>query len=126
MTSIHEETNRYALQHNKNLKVTKEEMKCFIGILLLSGYVFLPRQRFFWETAENTHHANAMWQDRFDAIFVHFYLLNNNNLDQAEKFAKVRPLVTNLNKKFLQYSPKEEFYSFNESLCEYFGCHGCK
>ena len=32
-----EKTNRYASQHNKNLNVTKEKMKCFIGILLLSG-----------------------------------------------------------------------------------------
>ena len=49
-----EETNRYALQHNKNLNVTKEEIKCFIGTLLQSGYVSLPRQRFFWETTEDT------------------------------------------------------------------------
>ena len=40
---IVEETNRYASQHNKNLNVTKEEMKCFIEILLLIGYMFLIR-----------------------------------------------------------------------------------
>ena len=69
---------------------------------------------FFWEIAEDTHCnlvANAMWQDGFDVIFVHFHLSNSNNLNWVNKFAKVRLLVTNLNEKFLQYSPKEEFYS---------------
>ena len=70
--------------------------------------------------------ANAMWKNRFDAIFVHFHLSNNNNLNQADNFAKVRPLVTHLNEKSLQYSPKEEFCSFDEPMCEYLGCHGCK
>ena len=104
-------------------------MKCFIKISLLSGYVSLPRQRFFWETAGYTQHslvANAMRRDTWDAIFAHLYLSNNNNLDQADKFAKVGLLATHLNETFLRYSPKEEFYTFDESMCEYFGRQGCK
>ena len=82
-----------------------------------------------WESAEDTHHelvTNAMRRDRFDAIFSNFHLSDIYNLDKTDKFAKIRPLVKILNTKFLQNSPIEEFYSFDESMCEYFGRHGCK
>ena len=47
-------------------------------------------------------------------------------LDDTDKFAKVRPLIKLLNKKFQQYAPNDEFCSFDESMCVYYGRHGCK
>ena len=73
-----------------------------------------------------THHAlvaNAMRRDKFETIFANFHLADNNCLDNTDKFAKVRPLIKLLNKKFQQYSPKEKFYSFDKSMCEYYGRH---
>ena len=54
-----EETNRCASQNNKNFNVTKEKLKFFIGILLLSGYMSALRRRLFWETAKD---ATISWQ----------------------------------------------------------------
>ena len=105
------------------------DIKCFIGILVLSGYLAPARLRLFWETATDTHHAlvaNAMRRDKFEAIFANFHLADNNCLDDTDKFAKVRSLIKLLNKKFQQYAPNEEFYSFDKSMCEYCGRHGCK
>ena len=82
-----------------------------------------------WENAPETCHelvANAMRRNKFKAILTNFHLADNNCLDEADKFSKVRPLVKHLNKRFLGYSPVEEIYSFDESMCEYYGCHGCK
>ena len=83
----------------------------------------------YWENLEDTHHsliANANRRDRFEAIFTNLHFSDNNHLDKQDKFAKVRPLTDYLGKVFLQYAPLEEFYSVDESMCEYFGKHGCK
>ena len=97
---IVEETNRYASEKNRSLIVDKNDIKCFIGILVLSGYLAPARRRLFWENATDTHHtlvANAMRRDKFEAIFANFHLANNNCLDDTDKFAKVRPLIKLLN-----------------------------
>nr|XP_022913141.1 piggyBac transposable element-derived protein 2-like [Onthophagus taurus] len=123
------ETNRYSLQKKRALNVCTEEIKCFIGILLYSGYTQVPRRRMFWENASDAHHEiviNGMKRDRFEAILSHFYLANNYELDAEDKYAKIRPLVTMINEKFLCYAPIEEYYSFDESMCKYFGRHGLK
>ena len=124
-----EETNRYASEKNRSLIVDKNDIKCFIGILVLSEYLSPARRRLSWENATDTHHAlvaNAMRRDKLEAIFANFHLADNNCLDDRDRFAKVKPLIKLLNKKFQQYAPNEEFYSFDESMCEYYGRHGCK
>ncbi|XP_071056466.1 piggyBac transposable element-derived protein 2-like [Onthophagus taurus] len=91
------ETNRYSLQKNRALNVCTEEIKCFIGILLYSGYTQVPRRRMFWENASDAHHEiviNGMKRDRFEAILSHFHLANNYELDAEDKYAKIRPLST--------------------------------
>ncbi|GBP23686.1 Chimeric ERCC6-PGBD3 protein [Eumeta japonica] len=65
-----------------------------------------------------------MTRDRFDFIFRHLHV--NDNLDLQDKYTKVRPLVTLLNKKFLEFSPLEEHYSVDEAMFPYYGRHGCK
>ena len=50
------ETNRYASQKNRKLVVTKNDINCFLGILILSGYVSMPRRRLMWENAPDTCH----------------------------------------------------------------------
>ena len=84
----------------------------------------MPKRRLMWENASDTRHelvANAMRRDKFEAILTKFYFADNNCLVDADKFSKVRPLVKHLNQKFLEHTPVEEFYSFDESMCEYYG-----
>ena len=67
------ETNRYASQKNRNLVVTKNDKNCFLGILILSGYVSMARRKLLWENAPDTRYelvANAMRRDRFEAILT--------------------------------------------------------
>ena len=56
----------------------------------------------------------------------HAKTLGTPGLDEEDKFAKLRPIIKLLNQKFQRHSPNEEFYSFDESMCEYYGRHGCK
>lgn len=44
------ETEKYAAtKGNNGFSVSQSELKCFIGIMLLSGYMRVPRWRMFWE-----------------------------------------------------------------------------
>ncbi|GBP80747.1 Chimeric ERCC6-PGBD3 protein [Eumeta japonica] len=45
------ESNKYAVKKNLPGDITTEDMKCFIGILLVSGYSWLPRRRMYWENS---------------------------------------------------------------------------
>ncbi|GBP73832.1 PiggyBac transposable element-derived protein 3 [Eumeta japonica] len=81
----------------------------------------------YWENSPDTKNeliSSAMTRDRFDFIFRHLHV--NDNLDLQDKYTKVRPLVTLLNKKFLEFSPLEEHYSVDEAMIPYYGRHGCK
>ncbi|XP_052756252.1 piggyBac transposable element-derived protein 3-like [Galleria mellonella] len=121
------ESNKYAVKKNLPGDITTEDMKCFIGILLVSGYSWLPRRRMYWENSPDTKNeliSSAITRDRFDFIFRHLHV--NDNLDLQDKYTKVRPLVTLLNKKFLEFSPLEEHYSVDEAMIPYYGRHGCK
>ncbi|KAM6148461.1 piggyBac transposable element-derived protein 2 [Erethizon dorsatum] len=123
------ETNRYAWQKSINLGLTAQELKCVLGVLILSGYISYPRRRMFWETSPDSHHhlvADAIRRDRFELIFSYLHFADNSELDESDRFAKVRPLIVRMNCNFQKHAPLEEFYSFGESLCEYFGPRGSR
>ncbi|XP_062950297.1 LOW QUALITY PROTEIN: piggyBac transposable element-derived protein 2-like [Cynocephalus volans] len=123
------ETNRYAWQKIVNLGLMAQELKCILGILILSGYISYPRRRMFWETSPDSHHhlvADAIRRDGFELIFSYLHFADSNELDQSDRFAKVRPLIIRMNCNFQKHAPLEEFYSFGESMCEYFGHRGSK
>lgn len=123
-------TNIFAHQKNKTGNITQAEMKCFLGILLFSGYIVVPRKSMYWEKSSDTDFPliyNAMSRDRFSFIMTHIHCCDNTLLQvQNDKFAKVRPLFDLLNKIFLHMAPLEEVYSIDEAMVPYYGGHGCK
>ncbi|XP_025421451.1 piggyBac transposable element-derived protein 3-like [Sipha flava] len=89
----------------------------------------MSQRRMYWEKAPDTNNglvSNAMRRNRFDDIFHNFHFSNNNNLDNYDKYAKIRPLITMINTRFLMHAPHEEFHSIDESVVPYYGKHGCK
>ncbi|CAH2104217.1 unnamed protein product [Euphydryas editha] len=56
--------------------------------------------------------------------FIH--ASDNNSLDKNDKMTKLRPLMNNLKQKFLDHTPIEQHLTYDESMIEYFGRHGCK
>lgn len=124
------ESNRYAALKNQNNKpITTIEMKAFIGILILSGYVPYPRRKLYWEKDKDVHNqlvSEALSRDRFDYIMRVFHMADNNDLSTNDKFSKIRPLFKLLNENFLKFAPEKEHHSVDEAMVPYFGRHGCK
>lgn len=122
-------SNLYALSKNKAGNITKEEMKNFFGIFLLSGYMPVPRRRMFWENSSDSHNdlvCDALSRDRFEYIFSNLHCCDNANLDLSDKFTKVRPLFRKMNKAFRAFAPLRENHSVDEAMVPYYGHHGCK
>lgn len=122
-------TNKYAALKNSNFVVDKSDIYSFIGILLLSGYCTCSRRRMYWENrpdTENTLVKNTMRRNTFDNIFRYFHACDNLYLDNTDRYAKVRPLITKINENFLKYAPIENCVSIDESMIKYFGKHPCK
>lgn len=123
-------TNTYASQKNKIGNVSTSEMKCFLAILLYSGYVVVPRRSMYWEKSSDTNFDlvnNAMSRDRFNFIMAHIHCCDNTLIQgNSDKFSKLRPLFDLLNKNFIDMAPLEEKYSVDEAMVPYYGGHSCK
>ncbi|XP_069689776.1 piggyBac transposable element-derived protein 3-like [Periplaneta americana] len=110
-------------------QITVSELRCFFGILILSGYNTLPSKRMYWETHEdvkNTMVSNSMRRNRFLQIqrFLHF--ADNTAPNSEDKVWKIRPLMDRLKKKCLTNFVPTESLSYDESMIRYYGHHGCK
>ena len=122
----------YASQSgNHKFSLSNDEMRVFIGILLLSGYCTVPRRRLYWSYEQDTHNemvSKSMRRSRFEEIMKYFHAANNADLIIEDKFAKIRPLLEIINKNFLEYGVvfKESNISMDESMIPYHGRHPTK
>ena len=56
--------------------------------------------------------------------YLHF--ADNLNLQEGDKYAKIRPLSDKLRQRFMAHFQPTETLSLDETMVEYFGKHGCK
>ena len=104
------ETNRYAHNHTStkpNARVYDDvdidEMKAFIGVLILMGILQLPRLEMYWSTSELHKYVSTpgissiLTKTRFEQIFHFLHVANN--AEQAtptttpDKLFKIRALA---------------------------------
>lgn len=100
-----------------------------IGVIITSGCIPYPRRRMYWSTQEilrNSAIASVIGKNRFEQIFSKLHFVDNNTIDSADKFAKVKPLIETLNENFLSYGPITNAVSVDEAIVPYYGFHGAK
>ena len=114
---------------NHSFELNKNELRLFLALLLLSGYAVLPRRRMYWERlpdVQNEAFKHAMPRNRFEEILRYFHVADNCNLPENDRFGKVRPLLAQLNERWLLYAPGDRNLSIDESMIPYYGRHGAK
>lgn len=125
-----EETKKYTLFKNcHDQNITSNEIKCFIGILLLSGYNQVPSKRHYWEKDEDVHNiliSNAMRRDRFFQIMRYIHCSDNNNIDSYDKAWKLRNLMEKVKTRCVEMFVPVQNLNYDESMIKYFGRHSCK
>ena len=123
-------TNLYAMQKGKPaFSVTPDEVRGVLAILMISGYVQLPSRRMFWENTDDVHNpavSSIMSVNRFEEILRYLHFADNKNLAAGDKMAKVRPLYSMLNERFLLFWPPEQELDVDESMIPYYGKHSAK
>ena len=128
-TLIVNETERYASQNNKQLKLTKEEIEQFVGILLLTGYNTRPRQKMYWSKDDDVACpivAKQMSRNRFEEIKSSLHFADNDHLEHGDKLAKVRPLQNEVKTSLQQFGIFSKNLSIDEQMVPYFGRHSIK
>lgn len=78
-------SNQYAAKRNRLGNCSVGEMKCFIAILLLSGYNFLPRKRMYRELSADVHNklvSETLSRNIFEFLMSNLHVCNNDNLDK--------------------------------------------
>ena len=86
MKFICEESIRYAISKgNHSFTIDTNTLKAFIVILLVRGYVDLPRQPMYWEHNEDNHNttvSSLLSRNRFDETMQNLHLADNSSLDK--------------------------------------------
>lgn len=114
-------------RHNFDISVT--DLRKFIGILFLSGYHTLPQQDLYWSMDEDKgvdFVKKTMSRNRFRDIKRNIHASDNACLDKSDKFAKLQPLFTHVNEKFMQFGVFSHNLSIDEQMVPYFGRHSAK
>lgn len=121
----------YALTQNHELKVSNEEIKVFVAILLLTGYLSPTYMRMFWESQSDTYNAllaQSTRRDRFFEISKYLHLAYNSILPANDKFAKVRGYLNLLDSNFRKGFNVigTSHLSIDETMVHYYGKHSSK
>ena len=84
---------RYAHQKLKpSFDITADALQAFLAILLLSGYVPLPRCRMYWEQTPDVRNeavTGATSLNRSEEILRYLHVIDNTQLDSIDKMVKI-------------------------------------
>ena len=127
---ITEQTNLYANRdkNDPNFKICSDEMRNFLGLILVSGYYKLPYENDYWSTKRSLGapiFPKTMCRDRFKRIKRYFHVDDNAELGNS-KVAKVETLFNMLREQCQQFGVFDEFLSVDESMIPYKGLHSAR
>ncbi|XP_055386636.1 piggyBac transposable element-derived protein 3-like [Condylostylus longicornis] len=109
--------------NDSNFNIDKEELEVFIAILLFSGYLKLPGEKYYWSLEESMRVDlvnQAMDRDRFLTIKKYIHFADNREAHQSsDRMFKIRPLINIIKKNFQQFGVFHKSISIDESMIEY-------
>jgi hypothetical protein len=123
-----DQSNLYANNLRQNLNTSVEEMKTFVGMLIIMGFHQLSTMRLFWSSDPNFHVpriSSVMTVKRFLPLLRFLHLNDNNNVPDREspnfdKLYKIRPIITLSNKNKSFFSPSR-YISIDERMISFRG-----
>lgn len=112
-----------------NFSISRTELARFFGILLLSGYHRVPKERDYWSNEPDLSVpivSEAMSRNTFQTIKSVIHFADNQALPAGNKVAKVQPLYSSLNRCLVQFGMYHRLLSIDESMVPYYGRHSAK
>jgi len=124
------QSNLYAHQQNRHdFNMKKHQLKRFLGFLLFSGYHRLPRERMYWENADDCNVnivTRALSRQEYMDIKRNLHLADNTKVHACDKFYKLRRYMELLNERFSKFGIFSHNLCVDEQMIPYFGRHSCK
>ena len=93
---------------------------------MVSGYVPLQSKAYFWNSEDDLRNNSvymAMRRNRFDHILTMLHFKDNFQINLDDKYSKLRPFISSLQKKFMLHFVPSQHISHDEAMVEYFGKH---
>ena len=122
----------YAVRKDKpevQHKLTHNNIRITHAIMYMTGYLTPANRKLYWQQREDTENIlvrKAMPRNTFDEVIRHTYFVDKVTPDPTDRFWKVRPLFTQLNKTAKKYIKHPENVSVDEGMIKYFGPHPLK
>lgn len=111
-----EQTNMHAQQNNcQSFSTNPNEMRAFIGFLLLTGYHHLPQESMYWSLDPDVSVPfvrETFSRQTYRNMKQNLHLANNAENDRSDKLFKVRPFFNKLNGNFMKF----KIFSHNLSI----------
>ena len=109
-------------------KITREELRAYLGFCILMGIAHLPALDDYWSTDPTLHYpiADRISRDRFREISHYLHFVDNTTLPprgspRYDRLGKVRPVIDHLSKRFTDlYEPHREV-AVNEAMIKFTG-----
>ena len=97
LSNIVRDTNRYAAQHtsphmHSTWETDLEELKAYLGFMIVMGLNHLPEIRDYWSTDPMLHNATRITRDRFEDISRNLHFVDNTDLplrDEPGRFSRL-------------------------------------
>ena len=135
LDTIVEQSNIYARQvmgeekYDSWEKVTREEIRAYLGFSILMGVAHLPALDDYWSSNPTLHYsptADRISRDRFREISRYLHFVDNASLPERgspgyDRLGKVRPVIDHLTKTFNDlYEPHREV-AVDEAMINFTG-----
>ncbi|XP_028658906.1 piggyBac transposable element-derived protein 2-like [Erpetoichthys calabaricus] len=130
---ICKETVRYStdFRNDHEFHTSTEEVKVFLGILIITGYHKVPSEADYWSDAEDLVVPivkNAMSRNRFQKLKSYIHFVDNSTADSniGDQSFKVKPLFELLNENFCKFGYFTPNISIDEMIVKYYGRNSLK
>ena len=119
----------HTVMNELRFKFTTEDLWDFVTIITLSSYNIRTMYIDYWSIDDDLSNPLVrylMSRDRFKEIKRNLHVADNTQLDDSDKWSKLRPLVDMVNAKLSQFGVFNQHLSIDEQMVPYFGRHSCK
>ncbi|KAF9409550.1 hypothetical protein HW555_011115 [Spodoptera exigua] len=110
-------TNLYSVQQTaKSIQLSEEEFKDFLAIHIIMGIVVMPSYLDYWsDKFRYAKVGDIMSLKRYQQVrrYLHFV---DNNMDDGDKYYKVRPVVEQIRQNCLKQQKTETKFSIDEMM----------
>ena len=108
--------------NDHEFSLTKQDLWDFMTIMTISSYNVRPRFCMYWLLLVR----NLMSRNKFRKREIYLHCCDNTNLDETNKWIKLRRLTESVNEELQQFRMLSSEHSIDEQMVPYFGRYSCK